>query len=181
MRTKTMTVCATCIALALVLSLVPALEMPQGGSLTAGRMFFIALTGFWFGPAAGLISGVAEGLLELIIKPEFVHPAQLLLDYPLAFGLIGLLGGCFRSVKFGLPIGYLAGVFGRYVMHTVSGAIFFAEYAPVGQNAWVYSAGYNLTYIGPEALITLIVISIPAFKNVVEHVGKTVTQGNTAN
>ena len=43
--------------------------------------------------------------------------------------------------------------------------IFYGEYAPEGMNAVVYSFLYQATYLGLEALITVIVINIPAVKN----------------
>ena len=54
------------------------------------------------------------------------YPLQILLDYPLAFGCLGL-AGFFK--KYAL-VGVVVGVTGRFVMHLVSGAVFFAEFAP---------------------------------------------------
>jgi thiamine transporter len=47
---------------------------------------------------------------------------------------------------------------------------FFAAYAPDGMNPLVYSLGYNLTYILPEAIATLIIISIPAVAKALNYV-----------
>lgn len=169
--TKTLVFCSVCVALALVLSYIELFQMPQGGSITPFSMFFIVLAGYWFGPVAGIISGVVLGLLKLLLGGYVVHPVQLLLDYPLAFGMLGL-AGCFRKLKYGLPIGYVVGVAGRFLMHTLSGYIYFPEYAPVGQHALVYSALYNISYIWPEALATLIIIAIPAFRHAIDRAMK---------
>ena len=85
---------------------------------------------------------------------------QVILDYPLAFGALGL-SGLFCDKRFGLQIGYVIGVIGRFVCSTLSGVIFFADYAPEGMNPWVYSIAYQGSYLGVELLLTLIVISIP--------------------
>ena len=169
-KIRELTICAVCVALAVVLSNIKLFSMPQSGSVTPCSMFFIVLAGYWFGPAAGLMSGAAMGLLDLLMGGYVVHPAQLLLDYPLAFGLLGL-SGFFRNMKHGLPIGYVVGVFGRFLMHFLSGVIFFASYAQEsGQPLMLYSAVYNGLYLLPEVVATLAVIHIPAFKKALDRV-----------
>lgn len=167
---RVLTVCSACVALALLLSNVKLFVMPQGGSVTACSMFFIVLAGYWFGPVTGFLTGVALGLLQLALGAYVVHPVQLLMDYPLAFGALGL-SGFFRKMKFGLPIGYIVGVTGRFLMSFLAGFIFFSSYAPEGQWPVLYSAIYNFSYIWPEALFTLVVISIPAFRQAIDRVG----------
>ena len=84
----------------------------------------------------------------------------MLFDYPFAFGALGL-SGFFSNRKYGLQIGYTVGVLGRFVFSTLSGAIFFAAYAPEGMNPWVYSSLYQGTYLGTEGIVTLVIISLP--------------------
>ena len=134
--------------------------MPMGGSVTLLSMLFICLIGYWFGPKFGLTAGAAYGLLQFIIDPYMLSLAQVLFDYPLAFGALGL-SGFFNRRKYGLQLGYIAGVLGRFAFSTLSGVIFFASYAPEGMNPWVYSSLYQGTYLGAEGIITLIIISIP--------------------
>ena len=85
---------------------------------------------------------------------------QVLFDYPLAFGALGL-SGFFSGRKYGLQIGYVVGVLGRFLCSTLSGVFFFAAYAPEGMNPWVYSSLYQGSYLGAEGIITLAIISIP--------------------
>ena len=158
--TKKLVYSALGIALALVTSYIKLWEMPMGGSVTLLSMLFVCLIGYWFGLKYGLITGIAFGLLQFIIDPYMLSIPQVILDYPLAFGALGL-SGFFCNQKFGLQIGYVLGVFGRFVCSTLSGVIFFADYAPEGMNPWVYSIAYQGSYLGVELLLTLIVISIP--------------------
>ena len=148
------------VALALVTSYIKLWDMPMGGSVTLFSMLFICLIGYWFGAKYGLITGVAYGLLQFIIDPYMVSIWQVLFDYPLAFGALGL-SGLFCNKKWGLQIGYIVGVIGRFIFSTLSGVIFFAEYAPEGMNPWVYSTLYQGSYLGTELVMTLIIISIP--------------------
>ena len=148
------------IALAMVTSYIKIWEMPMGGSVTLLSMLFICLTGYWFGPKYGIIAGAAYGMLQFVIDPYMLSLAQVLFDYPLAFGALGL-SGFFRGRKYGLQLGYIAGVIGRFLFSTLSGVIFFAAYAPEGMNPWVYSALYQGSYLGTEGIVTLILISLP--------------------
>lgn len=148
------------IALAMVTSYIKVWEMPMGGSVTLLSMLFISLIGYWFGARYGILAGAAFGILQFLIDPYMLSIPQVLFDYPLAFGALGL-SGFFRKQKFGLQIGYAVGVLGRFVFSTLSGVIFFAAYAPEGMNPWVYSALYQGTYLGTEGIITLIVLSMP--------------------
>ena len=162
--TKKLVYSALGIALALVTSYIKLWEMPMGGSVTLLSMLFVCLIGYWFGLKYGLITGIAFGLLQFIIDPYMLSIPQVILDYPLAFGALGL-SGLFCNKKFGLQIGYVIGVFGRFVCSTLSGVIFFADYAPEGMNPWVYSIAYQGSYIGAELVLTLIIISIPPVAN----------------
>jgi thiamine transporter len=127
-------------------------------------MLFISLIGYLYGTRAGIITGIAYGFINLIIGPTILHPVQLLLDYPIAFGCLGL-AGVFANSKFGIVKGYALGVFGRYICHVISGYVFFAMYTPEGLNPIIYSLGYNATYIVPEAVITIVILFVPVVRN----------------
>lgn len=159
--TKRLVYSALGIAIALVTSYIKLWEMPTGGSVTLLSMFFICLIGYWFGAGYGIITGVAFGLLQFILNPYMVSIPQVLLDYPLAFGALGL-AGFFRNEKHGMQLGYIIGVIGRFIFSTLSGVIFFADYAPEGMNPWIYSMSYQGAYLGAEMVLTLVIISIPA-------------------
>ena len=130
------------------------------GSITLLSMLMIALPGYWFGLGAGIMTGVAYGVLQLLIDPYVLYPMQLVVDYLLAFGALGL-SGLFMNAKNGLIKGYLAGVVGRYVFAVISGWIFFGAYAWEGWNPLPYSLVYNAIYIFAEAAVTVVILCIP--------------------
>ena len=66
--------------------------------------------------------------------------------------------------------GYIAGVIGRYFFAILSGVVFFAYYAPEGTSPLVYSITYNATYIVPEFILTIIVLSIPVIKSTLKRI-----------
>ncbi len=161
MSTKQLVFSAMAIALATVTSMIKLFEMPMGGSVTLFSMLFIVLIGYWYGLGGGLTVAIAYGVLQLLLDPYILSFPQMLVDYILAFGALGL-AGIFHNSKHGLIKGYIAAVLGRYFFAFLSGWIFFGMYAPDNfPNAVVYSLAYNGSYLGAEALITLIVIAIP--------------------
>ena len=159
---------AILLAITFVLNQVTLYRMPQGGSVTAFSMFSLFLVGYLFGPRQGILAGFAYGLLDLVISPYVIHPVQLFLDYPLAFGAIGI-GGLLRNQKHGIFKGYILGVIGRYLVVVLSGIIFWGMYAAEGFNAVSWSFFYNMTYMLPEALATVAILFIPAIRNIFER------------
>jgi thiamine transporter len=144
-------------ALALVSHLFFAL--PQGGTINIGMVpiFWLALRR---GPKIGIFAGAVLGLVDLVIEPFVVNPAQFILDYPLAFACLGL-AGFFRKLSVVGPIvGVVVGGTGRFISHFVSGVVYFANYAPAGMSPIVYSLIYNGTYMIPSIIICAIVIGI---------------------
>ena len=160
LTTKQLVFSAVAMALAMVCSMIKFADLPMGGSVTLFSMLFIVLIGYWYGPYVGIMTAVAYGLLQFVTEPIFYTIPQMLIDYPCAFGALGI-AGFFSGKKHGLQIGYIAGVLGRYVFAVISGVVFFGAFAPEGTPALVYSLGYNASYLVPEAVITLILISIP--------------------
>ena len=162
--TRALTISALMIALATVLGQIKVFEMPQGGSVTLFSILPIVVCGYLLGTRRRVMAGFCVGLINLIFGPYVIHPVQLLMDYPIAFGALGL-SGLTRNSSNGLTKGYLIGIAGRYICAVLSGVIFFGAYAPEGFNAWTWSLWYNLTYLAAEGIITLIVINIPAVRN----------------
>ena len=169
------------IALASVLSLIKLFDLPQGGSVTVASMLPILFCALTFGPAWGIGIATVYGILQFVISPYAAHWASVFLDYPLAFGLLGLAGffaapaaqrlGERNVLKrlamitpFNIVLGVVIGMIGRTVSHILSGVIFYASYAEgTGLNPWIYSLVYNGSYMLPEAIITLVVLLPLAF------------------
>ena len=154
--TRVLTEAALAIALAFVFGLLPAFKMPFGGSVSL-EMIPLILLALRQGPVVGTVAGLTYGLLDLVIDPFVVHPVQLLLDYPLAFGALGL-AGFFRPTVWGAILGSTVAVLGRFACHFLSGIVFFSSYAWKGWSPAAYSAVYNAGYLVPSLLIALVVV-----------------------
>ena len=167
---------AMAVAMAMVTSMIKLFHMPLGGMVTLCSMLFVALIGYWYGLFAGVMSGIAFGLLNLIIDPYIISLTQMLTDYVFAFGALGL-SGIFSGKKKGLIPGYITAVLGRYFFAVLSGVIFFGAYTPEGYpGPLVYSLLYNGAYIGAEALLTVIVLLIPAVQAALLRVKRLATE-----
>lgn len=160
LTTRQLAFCAMAIALGTVLSNIKLFHFPYGGSVTLLSMLVICLPGYFFGLGAGILTGIAYGVLQLLIDPYVLYPMQLVVDYLLAFGALGL-SGLFSNARNGLIKGYIAAVLGRYVFAVISGWIFFGEYAWEGWNPLPYSLAYNATYIFSEAAVTIAILLLP--------------------
>lgn len=155
-QTKILTEVVAAVALSGVLHMITLYQLPEGGRITAAAMVPVLFVAVRRGPRIGIIAGIAYGLVVLVEEPYVYHPVQFLLDYPLAYGALGL-AGFFRKLPLG---GVVTGIAGRFVCHFISGLVFFATYAPAGMNPALYSAIYNGSYIVPELLVSAAVMFV---------------------
>lgn len=160
--TKSITYAAVCIAMSFALSYLRLVKMPQGGSITIASLLPLMLYSYMFGTKKGILAGTVYGFLQAIQDPYIIHPAQFLLDYPVAFACIGLAGifSCKRTfenlpqLQFALGA-IVAGAF-RFIMHFFSGVFAFGAFAE-GENIYLYSLGYQAGYILPDIAIVIVV------------------------
>jgi thiamine transporter len=156
--TRVLTEAALAVALAFVLGFVVLFKMPFGGSVSLEMipLILLALRQSW---KVGVVAGAAYGLLDLAIDPFVVQPLQVLLDYPLAFGVLGL-AGLFKPTVRGAILGATVAVLARFTCHFLSGVVFFASNAPDDWNPFLYSAAYNAAYLIPSLGIALVVVVV---------------------
>ena len=151
--TKIIAETAVFVSLATVLSYIK-IGLQQGGSVTAGSMVPILWLALRRGPKVGLFAATLYGIVQLAAEPFIVHPAQLLLDYPFAFGVLGVAGFFQKRPFFGVTLG----IIGRFISHFISGIVFWADYTPEGMTPIVYSAAYNGGYMLVELVISIYMI-----------------------
>ena len=162
-QTKIIAEIVVVVSLSYALNLIVLFRMPQGGSVSVVSMVPILWLALRRGTKIGVLAGVIFGLVDMMPQPFVVHPVQFLLDYPLAFGSLGL-AGLFQKH----PIaGVVTGIFGRFVCHFVSGMVFFAMYAPSGMNPAVYSAIYNGSYLVVELVFSIVIMYVLVRRGVV--------------
>lgn len=161
---------ALAIALAAVLNTLKIWRMPNAGTVSFVMLPIIVLAlrrGLW----VGLATGALYGIVDFFIDPyPPVHWIQPLLDYPVAYAVVGLAGlfaGIWATRSQDAPVSRLVvlvvavavSTAARYGVHVISGAIFFGEYAPAGQPVWLYSALYNL-YVPLSGLLALVAAAV---------------------
>ncbi|MDH8678643.1 energy-coupled thiamine transporter ThiT [Fusibacter bizertensis] len=159
--TKMLVEGAMMIAIATVLSFLK-MKTPlwvNGGSVTAGSMIPLLVFAYRWGGTKGMFVSAVYGLLQFMIEPYAAHPLSVVLDYPLAFGMIGLFGyfANKKSTAVQITLAATIALGMRFVAHFLSGFIFFASYAPEGTHPVVYSLIYNGSYMLPELVISVVI------------------------
>lgn len=180
--TKSISYASVCIAMSFALSYLRIVKMPQGGSITIASLLPLMIYSYMFGTKKGLFAGMVYGLLQALQDPYIIHPAQFILDYPVAFACIGLSGIFAKNEKLAsLPqisfaLGAILAGLMRFAMHYLSGVFAFSAFAG-GQNPYIYSLGYQAAYVFPDIAIAvavgILVFSSPSFiKQIIkrEHV-----------
>lgn len=158
---KSVSYAAICIALSFALSYIKLPSLPQGGSITLASLLPLMVYSYMYGVRKGVVAGAVYGVLQAVQDPWLIHPAQFLLDYPVAFSAIGLAGmfaGMKKlkklpQVKFVLGA-LVAGVM-RFLSHVLSGVFAFSEYSTL-DNVWLYSLGYN-SFVFADIAIAIVV------------------------
>lgn len=154
---------AISIALSFALSYAKLFKLPQGGSVTFASLLPLMIYCCMFGTRRGLIVCAIYGVLQALQDPFIIHPMQFLLDYPLAFGLVGVSGifmekGVFKDKKVvAFLLGGVLAVVLRYACHVCSGVFAFADYADLDKydTAIAYSMAYN-SFAFVDMLIALV-------------------------
>ena len=152
------------LAMSFALSYVKLWDMPYGGSITLASLLPLCIYAYSFGLKKGLLVGFTYSLLQSMQDPWIIHPAQFLLDYPVAFTSIGLCG-IFRKYKteeskvnLSFTLGALFVGTLRFIAHVLAGTFAFEAYAE-GQNPFIYSLLYN-SYVFVDILIVAVVGSV---------------------
>ncbi len=143
---------AMAVAIAVVLSQFRLFRMPQGGSVTLMAVPLLIIAFRW-GGKAGLTAGVTLGVIRLVMDAYVMHWLQFILDYPMAFALLGSAGFLTGKRYLGITVGFAL----RFLCHFAVGATFFAAFAPEGTPVFLYSLVYNGSYIVPEWILALII------------------------
>lgn len=157
---------AVMIALASILSLLAIFKMPYGGSVTACSMLPIIIIAYRHGVLWGILTGLAHAILQCIMGLDNLAYATsfaagvaiVMLDYILAFTFLGF-GGIFRG-KFkndgtAMALGAVVCCIIRYICHVISGCTVWAGVSIPDAQGLIFSLGYNLAYMLPEAAVTV--------------------------
>ena len=147
--TRTIAYGAISLALSYALSYAALFKMPQGGTITFVSLLPLMIYSYMFGIRRGLILAFIYGILQAIQDPWIIHPLQFLLDYPLAFAMIGVAGvfkeiGLFKKMPIlAFVLGGILAVVLRYLSHVGSGIFAFGMYAEEGYTAVAWGFLYN--------------------------------------
>ncbi|MBO5852986.1 MAG: energy-coupled thiamine transporter ThiT [Clostridia bacterium] len=181
---KKIAVSAMLIALSSVLSEIWIVRMPLGGKLTLLSMLPVMLLVFMFGRTWGFFSAFVYSLVQLALgfanlmtwgMNATMWVGAIVFDYILAYTVLGIAGLFQNKGYTGICIGTTLALAGRFLCHTISGTIFFANWSE-WSNPFIYSVCYNGAYMLPELILTLIAVVIlyktGAVKRILSEVNK---------
>ena len=169
-RTNLRALCESAIfvAIAVVLNMLRINVLPQGGSVNLVLVPLVVLSIRW-GLGWGLMSGLVFGLIKAITGGGFAWGWQsLLLDYFVAYTVIGLAGIFFRKSGVLAVAALVIAGFLQYAVFWLAGGLIWAEWMPdvfLNQpmtNPWVYSLLYNGVHMLPNILICAVVLALLA-------------------
>ncbi|HVP24173.1 MAG TPA: energy-coupled thiamine transporter ThiT [Conexivisphaerales archaeon] len=161
-RTAVLAETLSMVALSAALSTVILFTFPQGGSITLASMVPIFVLSLRRGAKVGIFAGACLGIIVLVITPFYYNPIEFLLDYPLAFGALGLCGLFKKRPVVGVGVG----IFARFLCHFTAGVLFFCGYNTTSMICPVYSVVYNASYLIPEFFISAAVILVLERRNI---------------
>lgn len=185
-KTRVLVEGALMVALAMVLSFIPFIELPHGGSITLFSMVPILIMSYRNGVKWGCFTAFVNGLIQLgrgiknlaYCQTITAQVGCVLLDYLLAYTVLGLAVFFAKPFKnrclgYGVSTGIVCLL--RFLCSFLSGYIVWYDYdyafawmsefswgaqltATLGESAlcWVYSFFYNLSYMLPEAILTVV-------------------------
>jgi thiamine transporter len=103
----------------------------------------------------------------MTFNPYIVHWLQGILDYPLAFAVVGFagifkvsVGDSFKKQVVMIIAGTILGIGLRLLCHFTAGVVWFSEFAPEGTPVAIYSLTYNASYRAFSFIICLIVLLV---------------------
>ncbi len=176
--THCIAIAGICVSLSFALSFIKLWDMPTGGSVTLVSLLPVTLFSYIYGIKKGLLVGFLYGMLQAVQDPWLIHPAQFLLDYPVAFSMV-CFGGLLSNIKGGKPqlkfalCAFIAGTM-RFVCHVLSGVFAFGAYAvdSGASNFWLYSIVYNSYVFIDIALIIVVGIIILSSKSLNREIAR---------
>ena len=183
-RVRALTECAILLALSVVLSYIRLFTLPFEGSITLLSMLPICLASLRHGVKQGLFTAFAYSWFQILQGGVFAWGltpvmllGSLLLDYIVAFTVLGLAGVFRRRGLLGAVCGVALACALRFLSHFLAGVILWAnfeQFIAFGQEwvgrPWLYSLCYNGIYMLPETLMTVagayLLLRIPQFRRI---------------
>ena len=167
MKTRIMVEGALMVALNTILSLIQ-FNGPwiNGGSVTAFSMVPICLFAYRHGLKWGMLTGFVAGILQLMVGlsslkglTALIFVGAIVLDYLLAYALLGFAGIFKNRIQnkiLSIGLGFALASTLRFICHVISGFLLWGSLLNDGFGAVIFSFTYNIGYMGPEILITIL-------------------------
>ena len=150
-------------------------SLPYGGSVTLGSMVPVMWLSIRRGIRVGLIAGAIFGLLALFIDvmllpySPITNPVQVILEYPMAFGTLGLAGIFHKNSTVPAITGVGISILVKFLLHFIAGIIFWSWTVPEGWWPVAWAVVYNGSFLLVEFIISAILMFILVKKRTLEY------------
>lgn len=174
-KTRKLVEGAAMVALATVLSYVRVFKLPWGGSITLLSMLPIVVYSIRWGIKDGFkvsfafalvqfFQGIGDGLFGWGLTPIMLI-ACILIDYFLAYSILGIAGIFRKHGTSGNLAGVALAIIGRFIFHFISGIVIWHSFGALWDgfetnSEVLYSLLYNGAYMLPELVFTLVATAI---------------------
>ncbi len=158
---------AIMLALSTILSELPVIKFPFGGSVTIFSQVPMVVVAHRYGIKWGIFSGLSMGIIQLLFGMEnfsyvsgiVAYLILIFADYIVAFGSLGLSGLFKNKIKnttLSIALGGALVSVIRFLCHFISGVTIWGDYSAGAKSVWSYSLTYNASYMIPELIITVV-------------------------
>jgi thiamine transporter len=177
-RTKILAEIIVFTALSAALYTMRPYSLPWGGAVTLGSMVPVMWLSLRRGTRIGFIAGAIFGVLALLIDVVLLGgsavvatPAQVIFEYPIAFGVIGLTGVFHRKTVAFAVGGVAISVFIKFFIHYFVGVLVWPYFYtfPEEYGRWLWPAIYNGSFLAVEFIISAILISVLVKRGTLEY------------
>ena len=155
-------------ALSTVLYVFRPFSLPYGGSITLASMVpvvWLSLRrGFYPGILAGAIFGILALFVDVMLLPfsPIATPIQAIIEYPIAFGVLGIAGIFKRKTVSFCILGLGSAVMIKFLFHYFVGVFFWAyvyEF-PTEWGQYLWPAIYNGSFLAVEFVISALILAV---------------------
>jgi len=177
-ETKILTEIVVFAALSAVLYAIRPYTLPYGGSITLGSMVPVMWLALRRGVYVGVVAGVIFGIIALFIDIMFLgaasiiaSPIQVILEYPIAFGVLGIAGVFQKKTVSYAEAGVALSIFIKFMIHYLVGAfiwVYVYEF-PREWGQFIWPAIYNGSFLLIEYITSAILMAILVKRGTLEY------------
>lgn len=144
------------------------IPLPTGATMGLVSVLPIMLISLIYDARLGIVTGLISAVVLPLLVPAWVpiHPMQFFVEHIVSLSCLGYAGIFGTKNRGKMLAACFIALFIKVLSHFASGIIFFSQNAPDGWGAYFYSFVYNLSSVGVEGVLSIIVIMLLPFERI---------------